>query len=343
MYPVYFFYTVRMRTYQVRQSAEAFCKCKRIRELLNLLQQDKRELDRMADLPGYRTFFIPKEEEGVRKIEAPDIKLKNVQSLLNFYLQCVYHILRPESSYGFTMTTKDDPFPRTIYTNAQHHLGAEYVLNLDLKDFFHTIPIARVKSLFEEKPFRFTEKAADLLARLCTYQGRLPMGAPTSPIISNLVCLDLDHKIEAVAKKHGWKFTRYADDITLSSATAFGEDHVARILEVITSEGFEPHTEKLRHFHRNDPPVVTGLLLKEDAPDVSPELIEEIGRGLRFLKLMLAEPKYSVHPAMRSPMMAIRRSVQGQINFVAYIRGRQDKAYRSLQKKLDDLRIPEAA
>jgi hypothetical protein len=70
---------------------------------------------------------------------------------------------------------------------------------------------------------------------------------------------------------------------------------------------------------------------------VSTELLEEIRRGLRLLRLLLAEPRYAAHPAMQSPMQSIKRSVQGQINFIAFIRGRQDKTYRSLQHKLDTL------
>lgn len=342
MYPVYFFYTVRLRNYQVRQSAERFCKCKRLKELLELLEIEKQAADRLADLPDYKTFYVPKEEDGLRLIEAPAQKLKQVQSLLNFYLQCTYHLIRPSASYGFTMTTKDDVSPRTIYTNALQHQQAEWVFNLDLQDFFHSIPSARIEALFEEKPFRFTRKAAEMLTRLCTYQGRLPMGAPSSPILSNFVALGLDHRLSELARQQQWRYTRYADDITLSSQKPFTDAHAEAVMAEVQAEQFQPHQDKIRRFHKSAPPVVTGLLLRPGGPDVSDELIEEIKRGIRFLMLISQEARYASHPAMRAPVQSIRRSVQGQINFVAYIRGRQDKVYLKLQRKLDSLLPPPA-
>ena len=66
-------------------------------------------------------------------------------------------------------------------------------------------------------------EAANVLCRICTHEGHLPQGAPTSPAISNLVCRKLDARLSALAKRRGGHYTRYADDITIS-LPAFGRN-----------------------------------------------------------------------------------------------------------------------
>ncbi len=69
----------------------------------------------------------------------------------------------------------------------------------------------------------FARSAAAILSRMCTDEGRLPQGAPTSPAISNLVCRKLDARLSALAARKDGSYTRYADDITIS-LPAFGRN-----------------------------------------------------------------------------------------------------------------------
>jgi retron-type reverse transcriptase len=103
---------------------------------------------------------------------------------------------------------------RSIADNARPHVRQGVVINLDLADFFPTITAERVAAMF--RGLGWDADAATILSRICTDEGRLPQGAPTSPAISNLVCRKLDTRLAELAKRNGGQYTRCADDITFS-------------------------------------------------------------------------------------------------------------------------------
>jgi RNA-directed DNA polymerase len=108
---------------------------------------------------------------------------------------------------------------RSIADNARAHVASSAVLNIDLEDFFPSIHYGRVRGVFSRFPFRLGTEAASTLAQLCCYEGRLPVGAPTSPILTNFICRRLDSELYGLARKHGCSYSRYADDITISKRT----------------------------------------------------------------------------------------------------------------------------
>ena len=130
---------------------------------------------------------------------------------------------------------------------------------MDIKDFFPTVTVPRVKGIFRKAGFR--EQIATLLALLCTEAPReivdhegttyyvslgprcLPQGAPTSPALTNTLCLRLDQRIHGLAKKYGWRYTRYADDLTFSlPANHKGAPHLGALMglvkRIVADEGF---------------------------------------------------------------------------------------------------------
>ena len=160
----------------------------------------------------YVRFTIPKRRGGVRQIEAPGAKLKDLQR------RVLRRLLNPLPAHpaatGFVRG-------RSIVDNARPHLGRGAVINLDLADFFPTITAERVAQCFEARGWN--AEAAAILSRICTNEGRLPQGAPTSPAVSNLVCRKLDARLSALAARFAGSYTRYADDITIS-LPAFGRN-----------------------------------------------------------------------------------------------------------------------
>ena len=136
----------------------------------------------------YRTFFIPKKSGGKREINAPMSKLNAFLWPINLILQSVYE---PKVCVmGFT-------HGRSIVDNAKVHLGQNYILNLDLENFFTSIREARVWKRLQLPPFNFPADVASKIAALCSTQivkedGSvdyvLPQGAPTSPILTNIIC-----------------------------------------------------------------------------------------------------------------------------------------------------------
>lgn len=150
-------------------------------------------------------FTIPKRRGGVRTIDAPNDKLKTLQRRVQRRLLDSLPI-HPAAT-GFVQG-------RSIVDNARPHVGRSVVINLDLADFFPTITVERVATAF--RGLGWDAESAAILSRICTYEGRLPQGAPTSPAISNLVCRKLDERLAGLVKRCGGQYTRYADDITIS-------------------------------------------------------------------------------------------------------------------------------
>jgi hypothetical protein len=221
---------------------------------------------------GYIEFEIPKAKGGTRRIAAPRAPLRKVQrTILD---QILAKVPVHDACHGFVPG-------RSTVTNARPHEGAAIVLKLDLKDFFPTVHYRRVKGLFEL--LGYNEEVAGTLAALTTYRprlengnvawpGLLPQGAPTSPAIANLTCRRLDHRLSRLAAKYGATYTRYADDLTFSFATApTGHDGSALRLGrflwwvdgICQQEGFTERADKRRILRAKHQQRITGLVVNE--------------------------------------------------------------------------------
>ncbi|HEY5957095.1 MAG TPA: reverse transcriptase family protein [Polyangiaceae bacterium] len=227
----------------------------------------------VSTVTQYRRFKIPKRCGGERSISAPRKRLKAAQRwLLDSLLE---KLPLSEHAHGFRKA-------RSIVSNARPHVGAEVVVNVDLRDFFPTITYRRVKGLFRK--LGYSEELATLLALLCTEpdtveteldgvtyyvaQGtrHLPQGAPTSPAITNLLCRRLDRRLAGFAQKHGLVYTRYADDLTLSSprGTPAPVGAILAVLEkVANEEGFSLHPDKVNVKRRGRRQEVTGIVVND--------------------------------------------------------------------------------
>lgn len=165
----------------------------------------------------YTTFEIPKRNGDTRAIRAPSGDLKVLQKKLSNIL-CLFQRniwdengIKPNISHGFEKE-------KSIITNAKIHRNKRYVLNLDLASFFDSFHFGRIQGYFEKNNhFKLPHDVAVVLAQLTCYQGRLPQGAPSSPIITNLICQSLDAHLLKAAKKYKLDYTRYADDLTFST------------------------------------------------------------------------------------------------------------------------------
>ena len=220
----------------------------------------------------YFSFMIPKKSGGQRKLLKPHQKLSDAQRWIfeNVLRKVAVH----EAANGFVPE-------RSIVTNAQPHVGADVVVNVDLKDFFPTINFWRVDGLF--RSLGYSPAVATIMALLCTecprqemkYNGQLyhvatgpralPQGSCTSPAISNLVSRNLDKRLSSMAKKLGWIYTRYADDITYSfkgQAPAIGYV-LARLRHIADDEGFSINEKKTRVLGNHTRQSVTGIVVND--------------------------------------------------------------------------------
>nr|WP_233475657.1 reverse transcriptase family protein [Bradyrhizobium brasilense] len=104
---------------------------------------------------------------------------------------------------------------RSVKTSATAHLRSKFILNLDIEGFFSAITEGRVSGLMSA--LGIDGRVAEILARICCNEGVLPQGAPSSPIISNMICFRMDKQLQRIAKESRCIYTRYADDVTFSS------------------------------------------------------------------------------------------------------------------------------
>ena len=200
----------------------------------------------------YRTFSIKKRRRGKREIAEPSAFLKHVQRRIKQRLLDPVELT--DSAHGFVKG-------RSIATNASPHTGKELVVNLDLEDFFPTITDGRAFGLFAA--IGLAKHEASLLAQLTTYWGELPQGAPTSPVIANLVCRGLDRRLAGLATSIGATYTRYADDLTLSGAAEI-RSALPLVRRIIKEEGFTVAAAKTRLQRRGRRQEVTGLTVNNE-------------------------------------------------------------------------------
>lgn len=141
-------------------------------------------------------------------------------------------------------------------------MGANFVLNVDLKDFFPSIIASKVYGIFST--IGYSKKIAALLTNLTVFEGRLPQGAPTSPKLANLICLKLDARIQGYAGPRGLVYTRYADDISISAQTIKKLMNARSILDkIISSEGLAINHRKTSLQGTMRRKEITGLVLAD--------------------------------------------------------------------------------
>lgn len=202
-----------------------------------------------ADSKFYSLAQIPKKSGGVRKLNIPSVELKYLQRWILDNILSRIHVSQ------FAMGFCND---KSIVDNAKMHIGNECILNMDIKDFFHSITFKMVFRIFAY--YGYTKELSFVFAKLCTYEDVLPQGAPTSPYISNIVSLRIDKRLSLIAEKYQACYSRYADDITFS-----GNSGIKKLIEitsnVLEEEGFSLNNKKTRMQFSHQRQEVTGLTI----------------------------------------------------------------------------------
>lgn len=286
----------------------------------------------------YFSFSIRKKSGGERQILSPSPSLKIIQSKL---LQVLGSVYNPKATvHGFV---KD----KSIVTNASMHSSKRNLLNLDLLDFFAVINFGRVRGLFMSRPYGLNDKVATILAQICCHDNQLPQGAPTSPIISNMICARMDSQLLGLAVQNRCVYTRYADDLTfsttirrfpgsLASILPSGEvDLGSDLLEIIISNGFHVNSSKTRLQTEHRRQEVTGLVVNK-FPNIKREFILQVRAMLHDWRVNGIEIAQRNHlnkwrtkdtpPFKDEP--SFKNIVKGKIDFIGMVRGKEDPIYR---------------
>ncbi|GJM33929.1 MAG: hypothetical protein DHS20C18_29300 [Saprospiraceae bacterium] len=320
---------------EVEQLAKQFCACENLKDLERLNFAINRI--RLLSLnPQYDVFKVPKPNGKTRLIEAPEVELKEVQKQFSNWLQCVYFLLQPKSVFGYIQRVKDVLPAKNILEHARQHLGAIYLLNVDFQDFFHQVSHTDLVRLLQRPPFRWTKKAAAILAKLFTRNGRLPMGAPTSPVLSNFAAIQLDLDMEKWAQKQGINYTRFVDDLSFSTKDqALTTAHLDQVKTICAKHQFVINPQKIKWYPPGVSKKVTGLVINETV-DIDPSFYQELNRNLNRLQ-GLSDVNAIVNQSRQNDLYQdFKKEVQGMINFIGMIEGYGSQLFFDYRQKLKE-------
>lgn len=211
--------------------------------------KEKLYLDHI-NIDAYHSFDISK---GIktRVIHSPSKKLKVRQRWI--LENILYKIDIPDCVHGFVPN-------KSIVTNAHCHISKKEIGCLDIKDFFPSIHEDRIIEVF--KSCGYSDEVSRTLTQVCSYEGVLPQGAPTSPMLANIILTPLDKQIQSYLEENDLIYTRYADDITISGD--FGIDnYIDWVSDRIKEFGFEINDKKTHIMKDNYRKVVTGLVVTD--------------------------------------------------------------------------------
>lgn len=292
----------------------------------------------------YKTFQIKKKSGGLRDINAPCYQLKIILYFINKVLKAIY--TPNDCVTGFAEG-------RSVVTNAQQHVGHHYIFNIDLENFFPSIPQARVWKRLQLPPFNFTQEIASVVAGLCCHSNAdgtmnvLPQGAATSPLLTNAICDTLDRRMRGVAKRFGLHYSRYADDMTFSSMHNVYQDGSVFRLEIkriIEEQGFKMNEKKTRLLRDGRRQEVTGLTVNSTV-NVSRKYIKDLRWILHVWETEGYAKAYSkFYPKYKKEKGYIKKGepvmenvIGGKLNYLRMVRGANNAAYLKLQERYNKL------
>ncbi len=241
---------------------------KNLGDLATYLDVSATELSKMifSSSAFYKTFQIPKKKGGKREISTPKEPLKKIQRKI--YRKLLEPFAPHECAHAYARN-------KSTLTNAHKHIESKFMYKMDITDFFGSITyqsvleiFLKIREAFEsrgdeiKREERFSKLVAIYLSRLCTLDGKLPQGAPTSPHLSNLVAYTLDQKLEKLSQKNGVCYSRYSDDMVFSSKDRIDKNFRKLVKNILFPAGFDPNPFKSARLSPKDNKIVTGILIK---------------------------------------------------------------------------------
>ena len=286
----------------------------------------------------YAEIAIPKRRGGTRTLLVPERRLKFLQRKNHLLLSQLYSPRAPV--HGFVAH-------RGAITNANAHQSRPYLLNIDLRNYFGTISRRRVLGMLQRMGLK--EEVALAVCSICVTRNQLPQGAPTSPILSNLIAYSLDRDLMRFAKEHRLRYTRYADDISLSSyappASLFEqgvppsgkmavEQLSASLRSAFSSNGFEIAPEKIWFAGPKSRKEVTGLIVNEFT-NLKRTFVRDLRAALHKVETMGGVAAEKDYQARYKTTASLEQVLRGRLEWIAQVRGRSFSAYRTLAKRFN--------
>jgi len=307
---------------------------------------------------AYYSFCIKKKSGKLRTISAPCSLLKKAQVCINEILKAYY---KPNNfACGFVPG-------KCIREGATNHVGKNFVLNIDLKDFFDSINFHEVQHIFSSAPFNLcgnNNEVSNFLSNLCCYPKTVervqngntilksvcvtPQGAPTSPMLTNWYCIGLDARLSGLAQRFAADFSRYADDITFShSSNIFksSDDFMKLLQKIIEIDNhLKINEEKTRIQNKYFRQEVTGLVVNQRV-NVPRRYISQLRKWIYYWERYGVERATAYFKAeyrqdkgyTKKGNPTLINVIEGKLDYLKMIRGKDDHQYKVLQQRYDVL------
>ncbi|MCX7749575.1 MAG: TerD family protein [Clostridia bacterium] len=263
----------------------------------------------VVSMDHYHRYTVPKRKGGLRNIAAPKSTLKAAQKkMLEGMLS---KISVSDHAHGFIKG-------KSVVSGAQEHIPKpQLVINMDLEDFFPTITFERVRGMF--KAFGYSGYIASLMAMICTYCERmaievrgvtkyvktspriLPQGSPASPMVTNILCMKLDKRLNGLASKYGFSYTRYADDMSFSIEDTASIDEgkfCGLVSKIVNEEGFKINKAKTRFLRQNNRQAITGVVINNEQLGVPKKWVKRLRAAIYNANKL--KPAGYIPPATRN-------------------------------------------
>lgn len=311
-----------------------------LEELARFLGFSLFEMKHMNPESSYRSFQKPKpESDEKRLIEFPAGRLKDLLDILANALQWLYREHKTDAAYGYVRSSGHDPDKRNILTHATRHLGCNYLFNVDFDNFFYQVDTEKVNDIFRDKEmFLFYPETEDFLTKIVTLHKRLPMGSPTSPVLSNFATINLDLELLDYTRNNQITYTRYVDDLSFSSMKPINEKHYDQIQGIIKSNKFVTDPLKIKWFGQDEPKEITGLLVtdKISIPEPFMDMLDEdMNKFVQTREYFHQYPDCHVFEWLNK----LKQMIHGRLAFVMAIYGKQHPVYMKLENKFRDIEM----
>lgn len=265
----------------------------------------------------YRTYTIPKRNGKLRTINHPTKALKNYQRILSKEIFSKLPVHDRVYSYKKDTSIKD---------LASYHKNSRFLLRIDFRDFFPSLNSKNIRELLSKNldsfNFQLTNDDITLINYIVCKSNKLTIGAPSSPIISNVLLYDFDYEMNNFSNKI--KYSRYADDLYFSSNTPDLLKDIIPFLKSFLSNYYiklSINEEKNIYTSKKRKRSVTGLVLTTDNK-------VSIGRSKkRHIKSLIF--KY-INEGISSEELTYLKG------YISFIRSVEESFYITLTKKYSD-------
>ena len=211
----------------------------------------------------YKVYTIPKHGTGYRLIEQPSKSVKSLQRVV------VDRVLRHYPVHGAATAYRVGVGLRA---NVEPHTRSRYISRFDFTDFFHSFSSAMILGFFKENPNYAKSSLSDrdmaFIVDLSSRQGRLAIGAPISPTLTNVLLDEFDRELTSLCETYRAIYTRYADDIYISSNYSMrpfdAPSEIERIARATGHGNLKINHRKTRHMSTKGRRRVTGLIVDDD-------------------------------------------------------------------------------